>query len=139
MVEMATLNEMVKLSVVVGVQSAMNGSAWWLSVHRDIGQETCVHTWRCDLCQVLHFRVSRWLRTSLVCSSCISSQCFRFVPCCFPACSLRLGISCLALQFSVVNFLPIPAIVVVSLVLRLIKSEGRTAGSFGVVWVELSQ
>jgi len=80
-----------------------------------------------------------WVTISLVCSSHISCQLFRLFPFSFPICSRWFAISSSLFLFSVANFLPTPAIVVVSLVSRLLQGYGRIIVIFGVSWVQLSQ
>jgi len=111
----------------------------WLYFLTNVGGGGFSYPWRGALFQILLFPVSMWFPISLVCTSRISSQ----LPCLFPfsvyACTRWFAISCSSFLFSLVNSLPTPAIVVVSLVSRLLDGLGRMLGIFGATWVQLSQ
>jgi hypothetical protein len=72
-------------------------------------------------------------------SSCITEQLLRTFPLSFPTCTGWLGISSWSFQFSEVNFLPTPIIIVVSHVLRFPEDLGRMVDMLGVTWVQLTQ
>ena len=103
-----------------------------------MGGGSSFYTWWGIMCQFLIHPVTKWFLTSLVCSSHIFSQLCHFFPCCFPAYTLRLGISHLSFLFSVVNFLLTPPLVIIYLISMLAEGEGRTVGIVCVIWVVLA-
>jgi hypothetical protein len=74
---------------------------------------------------------------SLVCSSRVSSHLLPFLTSSFPDGSWWLGISPSSFLISVVNFLLIYGIVVVSLVSKLLQGSGSMVRIFSIMWVQL--
>jgi len=137
-VSMVILVAMAILGVVVNVQREMGSSVQWLSLFRNAGGGSPLCTWRGVLCQILLVPVAMWFVVSQVFSSRISPQLLHFLLLSISACTWWVGISCLSFLFMVENSLSTAAIVVMSVVLRLLERLGRTVGIFGVPWAQFS-
>ena len=139
MVEMLISVEMAILSAGMSVQREMIRTVQWLSFLTNVAGGSTFYTWRGALCQSQLCPISMWFPISLVWFSCISSQLLHLFPSCLPACTRWLGVSRTSLLIPVVNNMPTPVIVVLSLVLRLLDDEGGMVGIFCVMWMQLSQ
>jgi len=138
-VEMAISVAIAILGAVVGVQRVMNGTVQWLSVLRNVGEGSSLYFCRGTVCRILPFPVSMSFADTQGRSSRISPQPLRFFPSLISVCTWWFGISCSLFMSLVVYFLPTLAIVVISLVLRLLEGQGRMVTIFSMKWVQLSQ